>query len=603
MSAEFHWLRPAVLLLLLLLPAVYWLSARWQPADGWQQLLAPHLYRRLLQQQQQHQQRPLWLLLLLALGIIAAAGPSWQKLPQPAVMLNRATVLVMDMSMSMRATDIKPNRLSQARFKALDLLKARPEGDMALLAFAGDAYVISPLTPDHNNLALLLPDLAPEIMPAQGSDLAAALTLADQVLQQAGHSRGDIILFTDGFVREEYRRLQDQIRALPHRVSILAFGSADGAPVELANGELLKDNRGSIVLPKVPLAQLQALAQSGGGVYAHSSFADDDIKALLALAPLTADSQTDKTAFQGEQWRDGGIYLVYLLLALTLWAGRRHSLLLLPWCCVSLAVFNSPTAQAADWQWQDLWQSRQSQAKQAYDAGDYQQARQKFNNPLWQGNAAYRQGDYAGAASHYQQDQSPEGRFNLGNSLALQGDYAAALSAYQQAEQHNAALPGLAENKALIERLLQQQQQAESNQQNGQSSEQQQKQNQQNQGQQDNQQQGQQSDSQSAGEPQDSQQQSADGQSSDASSPKDGDPAPAKPQAAAQQQAGQPAEPQSEKAVEQAWPHATAEESQQLENLLRKVQDDPSLLLKNKMLLEYQKRQHNALPRGAIQEW
>ena len=602
MSVEFHWLRPAILLLLLLVPLCYYLLRRWQPADGWQQLLAPHLYRQLVSQQVS-KRRPLWLPLLLAIGVIAAAGPSWQKLPQPAFVLNRATVLVMDMSMSMRATDVKPNRLTQARFKALDFIKAQPEGDMALLAFAGDAYVISPLTPDHNNLALLLPDLAPEIMPAQGSDLGTALTLADQVLQQAGHSRGDIILFTDGFVREDYTRLQDQIRALPHRVSVIAFGSSDGAPVQLVNGELLKDNRGSIVLPKVPLSQLQALAVSGGGVYAHASFADDDIKALLQLAPLGADKQTEKAALSGEQWRDGGIYLVYLLLALTLWAGRRQSLFAVPLLLLPLATLLPSNAQADDWQWQDLWQSRQSQAKQAYDAGDYQQAQQKFSNQLWQGNAAYRQGDFAGAAAHYQQDPSADGRFNLGNSLALQGDYAGALKAYEEAAKQNATLPGLAENKALIERLLQQQQQQQS--QSGDKQSEQQKQDQQNDGQPQNGQQ------QQDGEQSSQQQQSGDQQSEQAdpqASQQTEQQAKQQSQKAQQQQAqAAEADPQQQeqqqKAVEQAWPNATAEESQQLENLLRKVQDDPSLLLKNKMLLEYQKRQHQASPRGAIQEW
>lgn len=90
----------------------------------------------------------------------------------------------MDMSMSMRATDLSPDRFTQARFKALDYIDGIKEGELALVSFAGDAFVISPLTQDHNNVRLLLPELSPDIMPVQGSNLEAALLLADQLLKQ-----------------------------------------------------------------------------------------------------------------------------------------------------------------------------------------------------------------------------------------------------------------------------------------------------------------------------------------------------------------------------------------------------------------------------------
>lgn len=609
MSVELHWLRPMLLWLLLLLPLCFWLARRWRPTDGWQQVLAPHLYRHLAGAQQTQKTTAGWLSGFLLLGILAAAGPSWQKLPQPAFQLKRATVVVMDMSMSMRATDVKPNRLSHARFKALDFIKAQKEGDMALLAFAGDAYIISPLTPDHNNLALLLPDLTPEIMPAQGSDLSTALQLADRILQQAGHSQGDIVLFTDGFVASQYTALIDQIRSLPHRVSVLAFGTADGAPIALSNGELFKDSRGSIVVPKVPLQQLAAMTHRGG-IYAQSGSSDEDIKALVALPALAHDRQLNESAVKGDQWQDGGVYLLYLLLLLLLWRQWHHGLFMLP----LLLLWQSPPTHADEWQWADLWHSRQTQAKQAYDAGDYQQAQQKFDNPLWQGNAAYRSGNYQAAVSHYDKDKSAAGQYNLGNSLALSGDLASALKAYQAAEKLQADLPGLAKNKQLIEQMLQQQQQQDQSQ----SADQQSGENQ--------------SGQQQSGENQSGQQQSGEKQSGEQQSDNNGQSQ--QNDSASEQQAGQQQQKQAneqasdqaqnnqtkqqhqqvadksaenqtteQQAIKQAWPNASPEESQQLENLLRKVQDDPSLLLKNKMLLEHQQRQQIAVPQGVTQEW
>lgn len=599
MSSDLHFLRPLALLLLPLVPLCYWFLRRLGVADGWRTLLAPHLYQRLqtLTSAQASGQR-LLLPLLLLVGILAAAGPSWQKLPQPAFQLKRATVLVLDMSMSMRATDVKPNRVTQARFKALDFARAQSEGEMALLAFAGDAYVISPLTPDHNNIALLLPDLKPEIMPVQGSDFGAALTLAQNILQQAGYPKGDIVFFTDGFDSQQYIALRNSINQTPHRVSILSFGSADGAPVALENGELLKDNRGAIVLPKVPLEQLKALAHSTGGIYAHSSFNDDDVQALLAMPALSLGDDASPSQMQGDHWQDGGIYLVYLLLMPALWLLRRRELFVLP---LLLVLWPQP-APAADLSWQDLWQSRNQQGKQAYDAGDYDRARQRFTDPLWQGNAAYKAGDYDAAAQHFAASPSAESQFNLGNSLAMQQQLQPALEAYQRAEQLNPALPGLAQNVELIKKMLEQQKQQQQQQSDDarQSDDKQQDQQQQ-----DSQQSKDSQQSQQNGDSQD--QQSGDSTENAADQQPDAAEQPAEErkqqQLSPSEEQAKPADEQKQQAVREAWPHATPEQSQQLENLLRKVQDDPSLLLKNKMLLEYQKRQQQAIPRGVQQEW
>ncbi|WP_031565252.1 vWA domain-containing protein [Rheinheimera texasensis] len=617
MPFEIHFLRPYALLLLPLVLLCWLLLRRLPLTDAWQQMLAPHLYQQLLSAQTvKRRQHWLWPLLLL-LGIMAAAGPSWQKLPQPAFQLKRATVLVLDMSMSMRATDIKPNRVTQARFKALDYAKAQLEGEMALLAFAGDAYVISPLTPDHNNISLLLPDLKPEIMPVQGSDFAGALKLADQLLQQAGYVKGDIIFFTDGFDSQQFTQIRDQLNGFRHRVSVLAFGQTDGAPIQLENGELLKDSRGGIVLPKVPLSQLRELSALTGGAFAQSSFDNSDISKLLALPALTLNEDAAPSAMQGDQWQDAGVYLCYLLLILALLALRQQQLLVLPLLLmlwpqpVPAADEHSSQSQPAEsaapsgWQWQDLWQSRNEQASKAYDAGDYAAAQAKFTDPLWQGNAAYRAGDYAGAASLFAQDKSAAGLFNLGNSLALQQQYQQALAAYQQAAQQQADLPGLQDNIRLMQKLLEQQQ----DQQEKQSKDQQQSQDQQQDGEQkdgeqkDRQEQQDQQNQQQSQEQQQDEQNKQNGAESDPTQQQQTEQQKQQQlqQAEAEQQSEQP--DQQQQAIEQAWPNASPEQSQQLENLLRKVQDEPSLLLKNKMLLEYQKRQQQAVPRGVQQEW
>lgn len=609
MFSDFHFLRPW---LLLLLPVVVLLADwlwRYQPNNsGWQAWLSSHLQQLLLtdRQQQRHSRQHFWLaLLLLVSGLIAAAGPSWQKIPQPAFQLNKATVLVMDMSLSMLATDAKPNRLAQAKFKALDFASQLGEGELALVSFAADAFVISPLTPDHNNIKLLLPDLKPEIMPAQGSNVAEALRLADQLLQQAGYPKGDIVLMTDGFSAGHYQQLRDQLNNFPHRISVLAFGTAEGAPIQLSSGELLKDQRGQIVLPKVAFTQLRSLAELTGGVYSHNTFDTSDVATLLSLKPLDLlQDNSEKSKMMGDQWQDAGVYLLWLLLPLALWLGKRSHLLLLLLC-----VWQPKTVQAFELNWQDLWQTKQQQAQHAYQQQDYATARQKFSQPLWQGNAAYRAGDYAAAAEHYRQDQSAAGQFNLANSLAQQQQYAQALAAYQQVLKQQPDFAKAEQNARLMEQLL-----AEQQSQQQQSSEGQPQGEQKPEGQQDQQSQ---SDKQQSGQAQQSEQQQQNQQNagqqdnpqqanSESAAEQAPQPAPATPEPATARDATESEQAKTqphEKAVTQAWPNASAEQTQQLDSLMRKVQDDPSLLLRNKMLLEYQKRQQQRLPQGEEQEW
>ena len=625
MLTEFHWLRPIWLGLVPLVSLLCYLAWRYRREQSpWQQLLAPHLQQTLITTQAQSSQRKPFLIAWLALLLlaIAAAGPSITKLPQPAFQLQRATVLVLDMSLSMLATDVKPDRVTQARFKALDFATQLGEGELALLTFAGDAYVISPLTPDHNNIKLLLPDLKPEIMPVQGSDVQSALTLAAQLLEQAGYPKGDIVLMSDGFSSSHFIQLRPMLDNFPHRISVLAVGTADGAPIKLSSGELLKDQQGSIVIPKVPFTQLKELARLTGGVFVQNSFDLADVQALLAQSPLElADQTSTESKLTGDEWQDAGVYLCWLLLPLALWLGKRTAVLILP-----LILLLPPPSQA--FEWQDLFKSRQQQAQQAYQQRDYQQAIEKFDQSIWQGNAAYRAGDYAAAEQFYRQDPTANGLFNLGNSLMQQQKYQEALDSYQQAASKQSDVPGLPQNIKLAEKLLKQQQEQDKQQgQDGQQQdgEQQSKDNQSQSSDQkngennDDPQNGDQQDSDSQNQDQNGNQQNTEQQNSDQQGDsaqdsqqdneqkKAGDSektaAEKQQMTEAEQQAKQAEGQEQQKAITEAWPNATPEQSQQLDGLMRKVQDDPSLLLRNKMLQEYQKRRQQRLPKGAQEEW
>ncbi|GHG68356.1 membrane protein [Alishewanella longhuensis] len=593
MLADFHLLRPLWLLALLPVALLWWLlRTHRQDLSPWQQLIASHLQPVVLISQQLQRKQP-WAMPLLAscwlLTVVALTGPSWQKLPQPALTIKKATVLIMDMSLSMRATDMTPDRLSQQRFKALDFVEQLREGDLALISYAADAFVISPLTPDHNNIRLQIPTLRPELMPEQGSNVLAALQLASTLLQQAGYPSGDVVLFTDGFDHDSYHAIQQWLNSWPYRLSILAFGQSDGAVVRLENGELLKNAQGGVVIPKVPLQQLQILARQGGGVFQQATADNSDLQAIIGPRNERNSQREPETIFAGDQWQDNAVYLVWLLLPLALWLARRAPILLL------LPAIYLPKADAMSWQ--SLWQNKEQQAIEHYQQQQYQDAQQKFTDPLWRGNAAYRAGDYRQATESFwqaiKQHPSAPAWHNLGNALAMQQQYQQALDAYLEALALNPDDEASTANAELMRQLLQQQQAEQQQDNNGEAQD------------------------KEAAQPQNAEQQQTAEQNADAEQ---------KAQASGEQNQQDPnSEPQNEELaqqlsanesateedaeqtpdqniIEQSWPNATPEQQQELENLLRKVQDDPGILLRNRMLLEHQKRRTQP-PSGARQEW
>ena len=200
-TVPFHFIRP---LWLLAVPVAVLLPLAWRhfrrPSGDWARVCDPHLLRWL--SIGRHSERPgrlgAWFsALVLLLAAVALAGPSWQRLPDVSFSARDARILVLDLSASMLAEDLRPNRLTQARFRLSDMLEEIREGQMGLVAFGGDAYVVSPLTSDMNTIANMLPALQPDIIPVAGSRADRALELAAELLERAGVARGEILLVGD----------------------------------------------------------------------------------------------------------------------------------------------------------------------------------------------------------------------------------------------------------------------------------------------------------------------------------------------------------------------------------------------------------------------
>lgn len=573
---DFHFIRP--LWLLALIPAVTltYLSFRhWARGSAWQRAIDPALIRFLLVKPPLSPAiNPLPLLLIgWIIATLALAGPTQEKVPQPILEREDALVIILDLTWSMYAGDISPNRLVTAKRKISDLLTARDEGMTALISFAGDAHTVAPLTDDTATLLALLPALGPEIMPAPGSRLAPALVLAQDLFLDGGASSGRVLIITDE-IRDRAEALsaaRDLGSAYP--ITILAAGTESGAPIKLPESmgdSFLKDEQGNLIIPAVNAEALASFAGAIGASVAPLNLLSDDTQALLS--PPAEIGETFRTIERDfDLWRELGPYLILLLAPLAIIGFRRG------WLWLFTLMIMLPTEQAeASW-WMDLWQTRDQQGYSEFMQDSPETAAALFEDQAWKGAALYKNKNFEEATTAFGAGDTPTHHYNLGNARAKMGDLAGALEAYQsvlsQEPEHEDALY----NKALVEKLMQDQSQSESD--DSEASNDGQDQNEQSGSDGSEPQEG--SESQDKGEPE-SQQNNEQGDETEQNQ----DTEPESPE-----QNQEPETPsQQEAQAEAAEAELNPEEAQALEQWLRRVPDDPGGLLRRKFEQQFEDR-------------
>jgi Ca-activated chloride channel family protein len=556
--SDFHFLRPGWLLALTPVLAIAWYWARRRSSGShWESSIAPELLAVLLERGGSAGTRRLpWLIAAaLTVGVLGLAGPAWQRLPQPVEQKTDSLVVLFDLSLSMFAQDVAPSRLVRARQKIADVLRRRHEGFTALVAYAGDAHAVVPLTDDVRTIENLLTALRPDMMPVLGSDLGEALEEAHVLFENAGVRQGRILVVTDSV---------DQMNDATERrdprfpISILGVGTAAGGaiPLEFVNqpGQVLRSQQGDPIVARVDEAHLASIAELSHGRYHTLSLADDDIEYLLAM-PLPGEDETTEVEREFDTWADMGFWAALALIPLVLVGFRRGALVLLP------LVLLPPPAQAG--LWDDLWQRRDQQAYEALRDGSPDVAAGLFEQKDWRAAALYRSEQYQAAAETYRQNPDTASLYNLGNALAHQQDYARAIDAYDRVLARDPNHEDAAFNRELVKNL--QDQQADS--------------------QQDQQARQQQGDS----EPDDQAQPQGDSESGqDQQGDEQGQPPEQSPEQQREEERSQADE--QEQGQEEQLAASRDEKQDALEQWLRRVPDDPGGLLRRKFQYETNQR-------------
>ncbi|WP_349342913.1 VWA domain-containing protein [Marinobacter sp. MMG032] len=457
MWADFHFLRPFWLLLLLLLPILYLAFRQMRLGDsGWSRLIPARLLSPLIRHNDSSgktAKSPLApataALIILSLAL---AGPAWREAPTPLKQPGDSLVIALDLSLSMLATDVEPDRLTQAKRKIRDILALREGSLTGLLVFSGDAHVVTPLTDDGRTIEGMLNVLDPVIMPATGNRADLAVARAKELLQQGAPGEGRILLITDDINDRYTGMIRDTLSGTGYALNTLVVGTEEGGPIPLARRGFIREND-DIVISRANPQALSQLAGSTGGRSHELTLDDTDIHSLNLSPKDSDDWQESEEGLTVSRWQDDGYWLLWLALPLVLLGWRRGAFSAL--ALILLPVWPQPAAAIS---WDDLWQREDQRAPKLIEKSPEAAARQ-LEDPEWRGSALYRSGQFESAAQAFARSQGPRASYNRGNALARAGKLQEALAAYDTALEQAPDMEDARHNRKIVEELLNQQQQ------------------------------------------------------------------------------------------------------------------------------------------------
>lgn len=456
--ADFHFVRPLWLLLLLLIPVLYRVLKHKSSGDsGWsgfipERFLSP-VIRRYGGAADKRGSKLVPAISAVVILAVALAGPAWREAPTPLKKPGDGLVIVLDLSLSMLATDLEPDRLTRAKRKIRDILAVREGSLTGLVVYSGDAHVVAPLTDDSNTLTGMLNVLEPVIMPVQGNRADLAISRARALLEQGAPGQGRILLITDGVADQYQEPIQNTLKGTGFSLSTLAAGTPGGGPIPLARRGFIRDN-GNVVITRTDPDKLAELARASGGT-SHELTLDDSDIAALHLSPIESDEWQDTdTGLTINRWQDDGYWLLWLALPLLLLGWRRGA-----FTALALILMPALPQPAAAMDWDSLWQREDQRAPQLIRE-DPEAAANTLKSPEWRGSALYKAERYEEAAKAFSKANTPLADYNRGNALARAGKLEEAIKAYDSALDQDPDLEDARVNRKLVEDLLKQQAQS-----------------------------------------------------------------------------------------------------------------------------------------------
>ncbi|MBV7482419.1 VWA domain-containing protein [Bordetella sp. BOR01] len=432
----FHFLRPWWLLGIPVALLLWWARRGELDTAGRDSRIAPALLPYLIVKAPGSRgPRPIDALgLILAVGALAAAGPTWQR-DDPVFLDNVAPLIVaVDLSPSMDAADVPPSRLEAAKHVLRDLAARRAGARTGLIAYAGSSHLVLPPTDDTNLLDLFAQALSTDLIASQGRDAAGAIALATRVLA-AERAGGTLLLLTDGADPQQ----RDAVRKN-------AQAARDMQILVMAVGQTGQARSG------IDTAALRDLADAAGAPLGSLTHKIDDLDWIALHAQQHFRAVQDAQAGPAH-WKDAGYWLCWLLAAMALLAIRRGWNVAWTASLLVAIMLGAPQDTRAG-ALADAFLTADQQGRLAFEQGHYDVAAEHFRDPYWKGRAAYDAGNYADALAAFATMDTAEGYFYVGNTQTRLRQYDAALAAYEQALALKPGWQPAMVNRDIVTRLL-----------------------------------------------------------------------------------------------------------------------------------------------------
>ncbi|MBN4832680.1 vWA domain-containing protein [Enterobacter hormaechei] len=405
--SDFHFIYPWRLLLLVLCVALWWLPAAGRSA--WSRIMDKPLAKALIigRHSKVGQSLP-WIAML---GVIALSGPTWHRQLPAALTPQSNVMIILQQDGAMLAGDLAPSRHERMQTKIMTLMERQPGTRFGLVVYHAGAWLTTPLTVDPTFYSLFLHAQNPGLLPSgEGSGLQNAVSLAIKNMPASPRS---IILVADTLSAEDAAWLGKQ--TLPLQVWVPGTAQGGALPEKLA---------GLGIDTRLNVSRFEAIRNAGIPVTLVTAN-DDDLPVIVSHIEQGVTAQNNA---RGDLlWRNDGWMLVIPLLGM-LFFWRRQ---LFCWVILAPLLLWQPAGHAA---WLDAWISPDMQGQYAFSRGDYSKAAHHYTDPLRQGIAWYRAGNFpAATAAFHQAQQTPDVLVWTGNALAQQKQWQLALNSYDRA--------------------------------------------------------------------------------------------------------------------------------------------------------------------------
>lgn len=385
---------------------------------------------------------------------IALAGPRWSFREIETFSKDQSVVLLLDLSESMNAPDVRPTRLVRAKQKIEDLLNLSKGVKIGLVAFAADPHMIAPLTEDKETIRYLLPSLETDLVYVQGSRLSTAFDMAEGMLEtEPGRNKAILVLSDGGFEDPSAMASAKKLGEKGVMVYTMGIGSKEGAPLKDREGNVVKKN-GVPILSRLEKDKLQEISSLGKGRYLEIQGVDQEESLLLEELKKRSESHLN-WGKKNRIWDE--YFYLFLLPAVPffLWWFRKG--------CVLLALLGIflPGIDLQASSLQDLFKNSEELGKKAMESGEFEAAAAHFKDPYRAGVAYYKAGKFQEAEQMFLSSSRPEvaaqALYNLGNTYVQQQKWNEAVKAYEEALNKQPDYQEAHENLQLVKDLMKEQ--------------------------------------------------------------------------------------------------------------------------------------------------